>query len=547
MNGLYKKLGYTTTILTAGTVLYYTNENFRHLITAFQRCGTAGKVGVLVALDYKWTLSQQYESEASKLEAKKKCHLRCAQRVLDGLQQLGGIYVKLGQHVSALVYLLPIEWTSTMAVLQDRCDPTSEDDIRALFLSDYGQPLENVFDEFDWKPIGVASLAQVHKAKLKKTLTNNNKLIDGNHNDQWVAVKFQHPHLDEFCKIDMHTVSFIFDCIHTFFPDFGFSWLVQEMKESLPQEMNFVHEANNARQVNENFNHHPSTSLVIPKTYWAIRRIMCMEFIDGARIDNLDYMKKYNIDPRAVSSELTKVFSEMIFIHGFVHCDPHPGNVIIRPTKNKKKHGHNFDLVLLDHGLYRTLTNELRTDYANLWTSLIKGNEEGIRIYSHRVGGTEGYQLFACMLTGREWNKIHNADLNSIRDQDELTRMSSGAIELLVEVADILGKMPRTVLLLLKTNDLLRHVDEQLNPIPDEKLTYVIMGQYCTKAVWLDTKSKLVHQLHTLGWQWNLFKQLMTAWWRYQSLEYTLWIYQLASVIVDDLRIFCMKWSRLLK
>lgn len=218
--------------------------------------------------------------------------------------------------------------------------------------------------------------------------------------------------------------------------------------------------------------------------------------------------------------------------------------MIIRPTHNKKKHGHNFDLVLLDHGLYRTLTNELRTDYANLWTALIKGDEENIRIYSHRVGGTEGYQLFASMLTGREWNKIHNADLTSARDQDELNRMASGAIELLVEVADILGKMPRTVLLLLKTNDLLRHVDEQLNTIPDEKLTYVIMGQYCTKAVWLDTKTHLIHQLHQLGWHLDLFKRLFIAWWKYQSLEYTLWVYQLASTIVDDLRTFYIRWNK---
>ncbi|ORX55756.1 ABC1-domain-containing protein [Hesseltinella vesiculosa] len=524
-----RRIAYTAAVGSGLTALYYTNDNARHVMTAIDRCGVAGATGVAVAVDYKLTLSQSYATEHDMQQAKKQCHLRCAHRVLDALQHLGGIYVKLGQHVSAMVYLLPIEWTSTMAVLQDRCDPTPEEDIRQLFLSDYGQALDDVFDDFDWTPLGVASLAQVHKARLRSS-------------GQWVAVKFQHPYLDEFCKIDMQTVSFIFDCIRRFFPDFGFSWLVEEMRESLPQELDFVHEANNARRVQQNFATNNHIALVIPETYWAIRRIMCMEFAEGSRIDDLNYMKEHGIDPRAVSSELTKAFSEMIFIHGFVHCDPHPGNVIIRPAKKNHKHRQNFDLVLLDHGLYRTLTDQLRLDYAHLWTALIKGDEDGIRTYSHRVGGTDGYRLFASMLTGREWAKIHASDLTSLRDPTELDRMATGAMQLLVEVADILGKMPRTVLLLLKTNDLLRHVDEQLNAVPDEKITYVIMGQYCAKAVWLDTKSYLVQQLSVLGWQWFLVKRLWAAWWDYHHLEYSLRVYQTISLVLDDLRSLFKKW-----
>ncbi|KAI8067585.1 ubiquinone biosynthesis protein [Gongronella butleri] len=500
-------------------------------MTAVERCGLAGATGVAVAFDYQRTLSRSYASAQDRQQAKNECHLRCAHRVLHSLQRLGGIYIKLGQHVSAMVYLLPIEWTSTMAVLQDRCVPTPKEDIEELFLKDYGRPLDDIFDEFDWQPLGVASLAQVHKARLRDT-------------GEWVAVKFQHPYLDEFCKIDMKTVSFIFDCIRQFFPDFGFSWLVDEMRESLPQELNFAHEAENAQKVHANFANSSDIALVIPQVHWAIRRIMCMEFIEGARIDNLAYMKQHGIDPRSVSSELTKAFSEMIFIHGFVHCDPHPGNVIIRPSnaESKKKHGKNFDLVLLDHGLYRTLSDQLRLDYGHLWTALIKGDEEGIRVYAHRVGGTDGYQLFASMLTGREWAKIHTTDLTSARDSKELERMAAGALELLVQVADILGRMPRPVLLLLKTNDLLRHVDEQLNSVHDEKITYVIMGQYCAKAVWLDTKTFLIHQIQSIGWQWLLVKHLVGAWWDYHRLEYSLRMYQSLSVLLENMRALVARW-----
>lgn len=255
-----------------GLSWYESDTQARHVATAVHRMSIATNIGVSVAVDYKLTQSRNYDSEEERVEAKRQCDQRCAERVLIGLQKLGGIYVKLGQHVSAMTYILPIEWTSTLAALQDRCDPTSVEDIKKLFISDFGLPIEQVFDEFDWKPLGVASLAQVHKARLNKEHSNSN--------DGWVAVKFQHPRLDDFCKVDLQTVSFLIHTIKRIFPDFGFEWILQEMQESLPQEMNFEHEANNSFKLQENFknekdNH--STALCVPKVLWAKRRILLME------------------------------------------------------------------------------------------------------------------------------------------------------------------------------------------------------------------------------------------------------------------------------
>ena len=80
-----------------------------------------------------------------------------------------------------------------MRPLQDRCYPTAYEDIEALFLEDIGKPVSELFEEFDPKPLGVASLAQVHRAKDRATGLP-------------VAVKLQHPHLQEFCDVDMKTV-----------------------------------------------------------------------------------------------------------------------------------------------------------------------------------------------------------------------------------------------------------------------------------------------------------------------------------------------------
>ncbi|KAI9474260.1 MAG: ABC1 family-domain-containing protein [Benjaminiella poitrasii] len=523
-NKKYAYLGGTTIVLCAATGFqWYAADNqhrTRHLALAMQRISVATKVGINVALDYKRTQRKKYKTEEERLEARRQCHQRCAERVLDGLQRLGGIYVKLGQHVSSMTYILPLEWTTTLAVLQDRCDPSSAEDIRQLFLSDYGEPLDVVFDEFDWIPLGVASLAQVHKARLR-------------YKKEWVAVKFQHPRLDEFSRIDLTTVTFIVDLIKRIFPDFGFEWILQEMKESLPQEMNFEHEANNSYQVSRNFEHerrHHTTALVVPDIVWAKRRILCMEFIEGARIDDMEYMKKHGIDSAQVSTEITQVFSKMMFLDGFVHCDPHPGNILIRPAKDPKSK-FKFDLVLLDHGLYRTLTEELRTDYAHLWTSLIRGDEEGIRTYSLRVGcRPESHRLFASLLTGREWSTIQAADLSSDRTMKEMKRVSGRAKDFVSRIYDILETLPRIILLLLKTSDLLRGLDETLRQSGDKYITYALMGKFCAEAVWLDAKSNLLNRIRESEQfvdSLKLIKRLLYAWWEYQSLEYGLWFYRI--------------------
>lgn len=257
-----------------GLTWYESDAQARHVAVAMQRMSIATKIGVSVALDYKLTQSKNYDSDEERTKAKQACDLRCAERVLVGLQKLGGIYVKLGQHVSAMTYILPAEWTTTLSALQDRCDPTSAEDIEKMFLNDYGVPMEQVFEAFDWKPLGVASLAQVHKARLKKEHHTEDA------SDDWVAVKFQHPRLDEFCKIDLKTVTLIIHTIKRIFPDFGFEWILQEMNESLPQEMNFEREAENSYQLQKNFEEEKknrSTALVVPGVVWAKRRILVME------------------------------------------------------------------------------------------------------------------------------------------------------------------------------------------------------------------------------------------------------------------------------
>ena len=211
---------------------------------------------------------------------------------------------------------------------------------------------------------------------------------------------------------------------------------------------------------------------------------------------------------------------------------------MIRASKDNKS-GRNFDIVLLDHGVYRTLSDELRVNYAHLWTSLIEGDEDGIQRYCALVGGSD-HRLFASMLTGREWHTIRSASLSSSRTETEKDRVANKpTMHFFRRIADILSSLPRVMLLLLKTGDLLRNVDELLRNAskPEQYRTYVIMGQFCAKAVWVETKQRIAEKAATAGLSWQLVKHFAVAWWSYHRLEYGLWVYNVHSSLRQKLLI----------
>lgn len=130
------------------------------------------------------------------------------------------------------------------------------------------------------------------------------------------------------------------------FPDFKMQWLVDETKKNLPQELNFLHEGENAEKVAEIF--HNYKWLKIPKIYWNLstRRVLVMDFLEGGQVNDLEYIQANKIDTFEVANKIGQLYSNMIFTNGFVHSDPHPGNILVKKTSN------GVDIVLLDHGLY---------------------------------------------------------------------------------------------------------------------------------------------------------------------------------------------------
>ncbi|KAF9539638.1 hypothetical protein EC957_005149 [Mortierella hygrophila] len=490
------KLTIPVAALVAGTALCNTGDTFRHKALAVRRVLLAAEAVIVTGYDYKYSLGygnrdldvSDPDDEKERKARRSRLHQRSAERVMRMMRENGGIYIKLGQHLASLKYLLPVEWTRTMEPLQDRCLPSSIESIQALFLSDLGQPLTEIFSSFDLTPIGVASLAQVHKATLKQT-------------GQEVAVKIQHPALSEFSEIDMVTISQLTSFIAWAFPDFEFFWLSEEIQDNLPKELDFRFEARNSARTAVNFDRarslgDPST-VKVPDVIWAQKRVLVMEFMNGSRIDNVEYLKENNFLVSEVSKEMARTFSQMIYKDGFLHCDPHPGNVMIRPTPAGSPSHRNFEIILLDHGLYRELSPEFRLDYARLWTAVIDSDEEAIKRHALSLGGIDAYELFACILTGRDWDVIQDAKLTKqVRNKEETSKISQGAGNWLVEIADILARVPRDLLLLFKTNDLLRALDEDMGADDGAQMrTFAVMGQYCAQVIYEAEKNDIKNSI----------------------------------------------------
>jgi aarF domain-containing kinase len=124
-----------------------------------------------------------------------------------------------------------------------------------------GYSISSYFSHFDSSPLGVASLAQVHYGVL----------LDGRE----VAIKFQHPNLEKYCSSDIETCYTFTKICKFIFPEFKFEWLADEMRKSIPVELDFVNEARNAEKVNGNFRDIPT--ICVPQVYWASKKVLLME------------------------------------------------------------------------------------------------------------------------------------------------------------------------------------------------------------------------------------------------------------------------------
>ncbi|KFH44741.1 ABC1 family protein-like protein [Hapsidospora chrysogenum ATCC 11550] len=509
----------STAAVGAATLAF--SEEIKSGLESAERTGRVATALAVCINDYRTTLNSRdaVDDLKEKDEMLKACHKRCAERTLKVLEKNGGIFIKLGQHLSAMNYLLPSEWTTTFIPLQDQCPVSPFESIERMFQQDTKEDLWDYFSEFSEEPIGAASLAQVHIATIKET-------------GRKVAVKVQHPELEAFAPLDLALTKFTFSTLKRFFPEYDLEWLSSEMEVSLPKELNFVEEAENARRMKDHFAKIPALPLVIPEVLWAKKRILVMARESGRRLDDLEYLDANGIDRDEISATLARIFNEMIFGDGApLHCDPHGGNIAIRKNDSRRAFGRgpNFDVILYDHGLYRDIPLPLRRSYAKMWLAVIDGDMDRMRKYSREVAGIEDkdFPLFASAITGRDYSVVSSeGSILKTRTSAEQQTMSGALQEgLIVDLVQLLSRVPRIILLILKTNDLTRSLDENLQTRQGPIRNFMILARYCTRTVFLE-KLDEIRARGSLLWPPNAAR-VLAAWIGYLRVEVKLEAFEL--------------------
>ena len=302
------------------------------------------------------------------------------------------------------------------------------------------------------------------------------------------------------------------------------------MEFSLPKELDFNLEGENAMMAKNYFQINTKFNLIIPTVISCHKRILVMDYITGCRPDNLDYLDAHSISRDEVSATLARIFNTMIFAKGApLHCDPHGGNIAIRDNPSRR-YPYNFDVVLYDHGLYRVPDDKVRRDYARLWLAVLDGDESRMRKYTYELAGItdEQFPLFASAITGRDYRVLtkKGAVAGTERNDKEKDAINDAFGEgLLQQLVQLLGQVPRIILLILKTNDLTRSLDEGLHTQQGPARTFLILAKYASRTVWDEEREAAMSRPGSLLWPSNLL-HLLRAWTGFARVELKLFLYE---------------------
>jgi len=161
--------------------------------------------------------------------------------------------------------------------------------------------------------------------------------------------------------------------------------------------MNFLNEAANARRCANDIRDIPNVSVPTIYDEYTTERILTTEFIHGCKANDVQSMRKMGVDVGKVCHKIVETFAKQIFETGFVHSDPHPGNVLVRKSPKGED-----QVVLLDHGLYIEVNPRDRKLFGDFWTSLVLGDDASLKTISADLG-VSNHVLFASMMMQRPY------------------------------------------------------------------------------------------------------------------------------------------------
>ncbi|XP_074557825.1 uncharacterized protein LOC141813741 [Curcuma longa] len=504
-------------IAAADSPLSSTGDKFGSVINGVIRSPRAIYTIAFIVVDYKYSLRHLLPNSSDYRRKLSEVHLRSAKRLKKLCEANKGFYVKAGQFVSSLRQV-PKEYTSILSSLQDQATPYHFKDIEDVIARNLGKDLSEIFLAFDEQPIAAASIAQVHHGLLK--------------NYQEVAVKVQYPGLEQQMKIDITTMAVLSKAVAWVFPDYRFERIIEEFERAMFLELDFVQEAKNSERTARNLRNNKVVR--IPGVFWDLTtsQVLTMQFCSGYKVDDVESMRNSKINTQKVAQSLIEIFAEMIFIHGFVHGDPHPGNILVSP----QGHG-GYSIVLLDHGIYRELDERFRLNYCELWKALIWLDSKKIQHLGEKFGVGNYSKYFPVIFTGRTIQSKSALGTQLSNEEKKLLKQELHSLRM-EDISSFMESLPSDFFTIIRTDGLLRSIISKLGaPRHVRLLAYAKCALYG-----LETRHDLDHGL-TITSALSKIKPNVSYLWLRILLEFLALVFQIGEARHS----LAIKWNRMLQ
>jgi predicted unusual protein kinase regulating ubiquinone biosynthesis (AarF/ABC1/UbiB family) len=275
------------------------------------------------------------------------------------LIDLGPTFIKIGQALGTRADLLPLEYVTELAKLQDQVPAFSTAEAFSIVEAELGRSIHECYVEIDSEPIAAASLGQVYRARLAT--------------GEEVAVKVQRPNLEATIAFDVAILFRLVKLTNRFFPraneNADWEGMLREFHTTIFEEMNYVKEGRNADRFRYNFR--TWRAIRVPKVFWThtSTRVLTLDFIRGTKVVDIEGLRAHRISPVKVNRLLIRAYLKQLLEDGFFHADPHPGNLLVMDS------GH---LAFFDFGMVGRIDPKLQTQMIDAFFHVVGRDVRGL-------------------------------------------------------------------------------------------------------------------------------------------------------------------------